>query len=505
MGYKQLSTDFERLDTLDWSNPEHLLLILKEYFGFDQFREGQLKAIQNIMQGKSTFVQLSTGQGKSLIYQFPCLLKKGLTIVISPIISLMLDQLDRLPPSIAGVCYNSFLNFGQKLRILELIKSGKVKLLYISPESLEQNSELTKHLSEFPPVHLVCLDEAHCASEISHSFRPSYLKLDKQLKRQINPDVILALTATATKPTEKSIVQRLNIKEIVCSGQRFRNEIKMLFVKTDSVYLSVLQLVRKLAPKNRAGIIYCQYIYEVQKIHAYLSQSDLGQGVVLSEYHGQLTPNQRLQIQQDFMSGRINLIIATSAFGMGIDKQNIRFIICVNFMKSLEELIQAVGRVSRDGKKGGIGIVVAESNEFRRFRGLVWQQSVGFKDMQTVVDKIWEQDQMDGLEREFLEEKENQGEENLQQVEKLKKFVRQRKRQLKKAGIPQNVQNFKELSKQTKQREIIQSEEQQQAEQQEQEQIKFYCLSIKALEKSTNLRKGWLVTLFLKLEERHPD
>lgn len=315
---------------------------LQKYFGYSDFRPLQEDIINDVLNDKDTFVLMPTGGGKSLCYQLPALLKDGITVVVSPLISLMKDQVDSLTESGVDAAYlNSTLKPAESRRIYEELKRGEIKILYVAPERLTMSSTIT--LLKSLNVSLFAIDESHCISEWGHDFRPEYRKLNF-LKKKFPEVPIVALTATATPKVREDTINQLGIshgKTYVASFDR-ANLFYRVRAKKDT-YDNLLKYLRK--KKGESGIIYCQSRKTVDTLTKKLRKD----GFNALSYHAGLKDSQREKNQEMFIKDRVNIIVATIAFGMGIDKPNVRFVIHYDLPKNLESYYQETGRGGRDG------------------------------------------------------------------------------------------------------------------------------------------------------------
>ena len=316
---------------------------LKKHFGFEEFLPLQKNIIENILSGKDTLALLPTGGGKSLCYQLPALMLPGLTLVVSPLISLMKDQVSGLEESnIAAAYLNSSLGVKDERLTKERIKKGEIKLLYVAPERLlkEGFMEFLKTL----PVSLVAIDEAHCISEWGHDFRPEYRKIS--LIRSVFPTVpFVALTATATLKVRKDIISQLAFTDYQSfCGSFDRENLHYEIRPKQNTYEEILQYIED--HPGQSGIIYCHSRASVDR----MAQDLCSDGIDALPYHAGLTPKVRAKHQELFMSGKTQIITATIAFGMGIDKPDIRFVIHHDLPKNIEGYYQETGRAGRDGK-----------------------------------------------------------------------------------------------------------------------------------------------------------
>lgn len=322
---------------------------LKKYFGFDTFKEKQEAAIQNLLDGKDTFVLMPTGGGKSLCYQLPSLLMEGTAIVISPLIALMKNQVDAMRnySEEDGVAHfiNSSLNKSAIDQVKSDILSGKTKLLYVAPESLtkEENVEFLRTVK----ISFYAIDEAHCISEWGHDFRPEYRHI-RPIVNEIGRAPIIALTATATKKVQDDIQKNLGIMEASVFQTSFNrpNLYYEVRAKNNDIDKNIIKFIKNNPEKS--GIIYCLSRKKVEELAEVLKTN----GINARAYHAGMDANTRAQNQDDFLMERVDVIVATIAFGMGIDKPDVRFVIHYDMPKSLEGYYQETGRAGRDGGEG---------------------------------------------------------------------------------------------------------------------------------------------------------
>ncbi len=318
--------------------------ILKSVFGYKEFRQGQREIIQNILDGRDTLAVMPTGGGKSLCYQIPALIFEGITVVVSPLISLMQDQVGALLENgVSAVFLNSTLNLDEYKKTVRDIKSGRAKLLYLSPEALA-TERVKSILSEADvPVSCVTIDEAHCISEWDHDFRPDYMEI-AAFRNRFKDAVCLALTATATKQVQTDIVRNLKLKKPAVLVSSFNRS--NIFLNVQPRTDGLLQIVDFLQEhKEQSGIIYCLSRKEVDSITQELQE----RGFSAMSYHAGLSDEERADHQNKFIKSQVDVIVATVAFGMGINKPDVRFVIHYALPKSIEEYYQEIGRAGRDG------------------------------------------------------------------------------------------------------------------------------------------------------------
>lgn len=318
--------------------------ILKKIFGYDSFRPLQLEIIKNLLAGKDTLAIMPTGGGKSLCYQIPALIFKGITIVVSPLISLMQDQVSALKENGVPAEYlNSSLEFSEYLETVKKLKNGEIKLVYVSPEGLASDKMMNIFHECSIPISCITIDEAHCVSEWGHDFRPDYLSISN-VRRHFPNAVCLALTATATASVQQDIIKNLQLYNPTVFTASFNRKNIFLEVKPKKNAISqVIECIEK--HKDESGIIYCFSRKSVDEI----TQKLQDEGYSVLNYHAGLSDKQRTENQNLFIKDKVRIIVATVAFGMGINKPNVRFVIHYDMAKSLEEYYQEIGRAGRDG------------------------------------------------------------------------------------------------------------------------------------------------------------
>lgn len=331
--------------------------ILKTYFGYDEFRNGQDKLIESIIEGRDALGIMPTGGGKSICYQLPAIALDGITIVISPLISLMKDQVDSLNElGINAAFINSTLDNGEFLQILEGIRANSYKIVYVAPERLNTDSfiNLVKDIS----ISLVAVDEAHCISQWGHDFRPSYLEIPRFINSLKQRPAVAAFTATATKEIIKEIKRLIGLRnpiEVTTGFDRPNLYYQVLKVSNKSKFL--IEYLNENF-KTESGIVYCATRKSVESLVKILNDK----GFSAVGYHGGMNSEERQNNQDEFILGNERLIVATNAFGMGIDKPDVRFVIHYNMPKNMEAYYQEAGRAGRDGEKSDCILLYSASD-----------------------------------------------------------------------------------------------------------------------------------------------
>src|SRR6476659_5587946 len=317
---------------------------LRQHFGFEDFREGQREVIGSILEGKDAVVVMPTGSGKSLCYQLPALILDGVTLVVSPLIALMKDQVDALQArGLPATFINSSISETEQRARIDSLRRGEHKLVYIAPERF-RSSRFNAALQHIP-ISLFAVDEAHCISTWGHDFRPDYLRLRSVIK-SLGQVQTIALTATATPYVRSDIVQQLGLdrpQTFVSGFDRPNLSIEVAHTQREREKITRIRNLARQTPGS--GIIYASTRKAVEQVGAKLKALDLK----VSEYHAGMSDALRVRAQDDFMNGRTQMIVATNAFGMGIDKPDIRFVVHYQMPGSIEAFYQEIGRAGRDG------------------------------------------------------------------------------------------------------------------------------------------------------------
>ena len=354
---------------------------IKKYFGFDQFKGNQQEIIESILAGQDTFVLMPTGGGKSLCYQLPALLQPGTAVIISPLIALMKNQVD----AVRGFCaedtvahvLNSTLSRSQLEEVKQDVRQGRTKLLYVAPESLHK-AENIKLLQEIP-ISFYAVDEAHCISEWGHDFRPEYRRI-RSIVMEIAERPIMALTATATPKVQHDIMKNLGMESATVFQSSFNrpNLLYRIQPKTEETERDIVRFI--LSNPRKSGIVYCMRRTQVMNLTEVLQAN----GIKALPYHAGLDAKERAENQDAFIEERIEVIVATIAFGMGIDKPDIRYVIHFDMPKSLEGYYQETGRAGRDGGEG-VCIAYYDPKEMERIERLSKGKSVADQEIARVL------------------------------------------------------------------------------------------------------------------------
>ncbi|PKG40536.1 RecQ family ATP-dependent DNA helicase [Psychromonas sp. Urea-02u-13] len=331
--------------------------LLQQYFGFSEFRKGQEPVISALLNGQSAAAIFPTGSGKSLCYQLPALQLPHLTLVVSPLLALIQDQLDFLrKKGIAAASIQSMQSAAESSAVYKAVADGEIKILFISVERL--NSERFRQFLKQVPISLLVVDEAHCISEWGHNFRPDYLKL-AFYRQEFNIQQVLLLTATATTQVIEDMASKFSIdKQNITVTGSYRSNLNLSVVGTTEAN-KMGHLVPWLEPKKQsAGIVYVTLQQTTERVAKALTSA----GIYAQAYHAGMPSEQRTDIQQRFMSGELQLIVATIAFGMGIDKSDIRFVVHYDLPKSIENYAQEIGRAGRDGQSAECLVLANKDN-----------------------------------------------------------------------------------------------------------------------------------------------
>ena len=318
--------------------------VLKQFFGYSSFRNGQEEIVDTLLSGRDVLGIMPTGAGKSLCYQIPAIMMNGITIVISPLISLMKDQVNALvQQGISAAYLNRSLTDAQYNKALYNAGMGKYKIIYVAPERLESGSFLRFAMSV--EISLIAVDEAHCVSQWGQDFRPSYLNINTFISKLNHRPAIGAFTATATEEVKNDIVRLLNLYDPYKVTTGFdRPNLFFSVLRPQNKSAKLLELIKE--RKNQSGIVYCSTRKNVEKVCDLLNKS----GISATRYHAGLEDEERVKNQDDFVYDRKNVMVATNAFGMGIDKSDVRFVIHYNMPKNIESYYQEAGRAGRDGE-----------------------------------------------------------------------------------------------------------------------------------------------------------
>ncbi|HLS27579.1 MAG TPA: ATP-dependent DNA helicase RecQ, partial [Opitutales bacterium] len=316
---------------------------LEEYFGFPQFRDGQAEVVETILERRDTLVVMPTGGGKSLCYQLPALIRDGVTLVVSPLIALMKDQVDALQQrGIPATMINSTISYAEQRERIAAMGKGDYKLVYIAPERFRSEA-FTNALGKIE-IAFVAIDEAHCLSQWGHDFRPDYLRVGKALGKLGRPQ-IAAFTATATPEVRKDILTHLELRDPKSFVTGFSRPNLRLSVKQVSSESEKYERLQTIIGHHGTGIVYCASRKRVEEVSNELSSA----GISVVAYHGGMSDEMRERAQNQFLKKEKNVAVATNAFGMGIDRADIRFVVHFEVPGSVEAYYQEAGRAGRDG------------------------------------------------------------------------------------------------------------------------------------------------------------
>lgn len=338
--------------------------VLKEYFGHDSFREGQDRITDSLLGGRDVLGIMPTGAGKSICYQVPALMFEGVTVVVSPLISLMKDQVSALVQSgVAAAYINSSLTHAQYLKVLQNTENGKYKIIYVAPERLCAPAflEICRSLS----ISMVAVDEAHCVSQWGQDFRPSYLKIPDFIESLPSRPVVGAFTATATGTVREDIKNLLKLRAPLVVATGFdRPNLFFSVMHPNKKSIALMKLIKE--RKGESGIVYCSTRKAVEEVCELLNKN----GFTATRYHAGLDEDERRLNQDDFVYDRAPIMVATNAFGMGIDKSNVSFVIHYNMPKNMESYYQEAGRAGRDGRNADC-ILLYSSKDVRTNQFLI--------------------------------------------------------------------------------------------------------------------------------------
>ena len=320
------------------------LQLLQQYFGHSTFRTGQQEAIDAILQQKDVLAVMPTGAGKSICYQIPALMLPGITLVISPLISLMQDQVENLRQSgIPAACLNSSMSFEEYQQVLSGAAAGMFRLIYVAPERL--TTEAFLRFAAHSTISMITVDEAHCVSQWGQDFLPRYLEIAKMTQKLPQRPILTAFTATATEQVKRDIIQLLGLQDPVSISTGYnRSNLYFAVQRPQNKKKALLDLMRKFSKKS--GIVYCSTRKLVEEVCETLQDA----GIAATRYHAGLPDWERTANQEEFLYDHAQVMVATNAFGMGIDKSNVRFVLHYGMPKNLESYYQEAGRAGRDGE-----------------------------------------------------------------------------------------------------------------------------------------------------------
>jgi len=379
------------LDTAQYTD-EQLTKVLQEVFGYQCFRDHQANVIRRVLSGESVLAILPTGAGKSICYQLPALLLPGLVLVVSPLLALMRDQLDQLPTGLPGAMLWGGQTRSEANKIIFDCARGHVRLLYIAPEKLLVPAVLQTLLELPHGIGLVCVDEAHCVAEWGHSFRPAYYRLGHVLRAVLRPRSVLALTATATRATERCIAEVLGIpSEAVIRDAPLRDNLRLKVLHHNGAtgngkaLRSIAQLLKDGDLKHvHSVVVYCAFQAQSDQAAAILKQS----GIRAASYHAGKSMEERLAVQRDFSGQHLRVVVATVAFGMGINISSLGAVIHLAMPRSLEDYVQQVGRAGRDGSEVGCWVLLDDADH-QRLRSLCCSNAVDLSSVELLLHTVF--------------------------------------------------------------------------------------------------------------------
>eukprot|EP00898_Chlorokybus_atmophyticus_P007538 jgi/Chlat1/7786/Chrsp66S07247 len=372
------------------SSADNLRLVLRAAFGYEDFRPGQLTTITNVLAEQSSMVVLPTGSGKSLCYQLPALLLPGIVLVVSPLVALMRDQLEHLPSCLPGVLLTSQQDYLEQQDVIRRLQTGEAKVLFVSPERLF-TARFLAAASTLQPFAFVAVDEAHCVSDWSHNFRPAYLRLGEYIRGRIQARCVLALTATATKLTVDAVMSTLGVpSDNIIQEEPVRNNLHLSVShskeRSTQRRLEDLDLLLK-TPRFAAAksiIVYCSMKYDTDEVADYLSAC----GFRAQSYHAEKSADERNRIQRMFCTNKLRVVVATVAFGMGLDKSDVGAVVHYNMPRSLESFVQEIGRAGRDGRDAHCHMF-ADDTDFIRLRSLLFSDGVEDQAIFKLLSKVF--------------------------------------------------------------------------------------------------------------------
>lgn len=360
--------------------------LLQNVFRFDSFRDGQEEAITNIINMNSTLLILPTGQGKSLVYQMAAIKMQGLVIVISPLLSLMKDQVEQLPECLKGAMLSTHQTHTERDAVLQSVRESNVNILFVSPERFT-SEQFIKEAQEFPAISFVCIDECDCISEWSHNFRNSYLLL-KQTLEQLQIKTILAVTATATKQTEQSICEYLNIEQVHVIRKPV--QLSKMNITISKEAQRDLALVRLLKSQRFAScqsiLIYCMFKADTDRIMSFLKANQVDS---VEAYHAGLKPEKRQEIQELFQQNKIRIMVATVAFGLGINNMHVDAVIHYCMPRSVEQYVQEIGRAGRNQTSTSQCHLYLDEDDFLQLRSFSFSDSLDQPTIRKFVDYLF--------------------------------------------------------------------------------------------------------------------
>jgi ATP-dependent DNA helicase Q4 len=354
--------------------------VLKQKFGHDEFRDGQLEVIRAVLRGESTLAVLATGSGKSLCYQLPAILAHGVVLVVSPLVALMADQVAQQSSAVRGALLSGQQSSAEAADVIRRLLARQLDVLYVAPERLMSTRFVD--LLRRVPIAFACVDEAHCVAAWSHNFRPCYLRLRAVLCDELRVGTLLAVTATATRATETSICAALGIAKVVRRSAARRN-LRLTASREPNRHAALVALLRGELAGARALIVYCAFKRQVDEVTELLTQYEFD----AAAYHGDKSSDERTRTQRRFRDGKLRIVVATVAFGMGLNKMDVDAVVHFTLPRSLEHYVQETGRAGRDGR-AALCHVFVDDDDYTHLRSVTHSDNVDARELVPFVRSV---------------------------------------------------------------------------------------------------------------------